>query len=95
MPPSNGSSTTAADQAAAEKAAAEKAAADKAAAAEKAAVEKASAEKAAAKAPADDDDGLRPRRPAKVDKAKVKVLSKGKTAQVVTDGTHVWKEAIK
>lgn len=73
---------------------AEKEAAEKAAA-EKAAAEAAAAEKAAKDAATNGDDGLRPRRPAKVDKAKVKVLSKSKTAQVLTDGVHVWKEAIK
>lgn len=71
---------------------AEKEAADKAAADEAA---KKAAAADAAKSKVDADDGLRPRRPAKVDKAKVKVLSKSKTAQVVTDGTRVWKEAIK
>ena len=75
------------DQLKAEAAAqAEKAAADEAA--KKAATDE------AAKSKVDDDDGLRPRRPAKVGKT-LKVLSKGKTAQVVTDGTRVWKEAIK
>lgn len=59
------------------------------AAAEKAAVEEAAATKAEA-----EDNGLRPRKPAKVGKS-IKVLSKGKTMQVVTDGVHTWKEAIK
>lgn len=55
----------------------------------------AAAEDATAPIAVTEDDGLRPRRPAKVDQAKVKVLSKGKTAQVLTDGVHVWKEALK